>query len=127
MSSTPSDEPVGQPSDFDTALSEVLTGFSARIEAERRESPEYQALRQEETLIQLLRAADHQMMGIALNVSAVLRDKYDIHLNHEMWHKVVGLAAWRKELTQAFEKETHAGSVDRAFAQMSRELRDLRG
>lgn len=115
-------QPVAGP--FDQPLAEFLASFTASADAQRRASPGYAALAGNKYLSTTLRAAEHAMTAIALDLAAVLEDEFDLPpLDKDAWSLLLGLPAWRESLQDGFARERSAGCVDRAFAAMEMRLR----
>lgn len=106
------------------AIEELLTGWSERLKAERKDDPLYQALAARPSMISRLRLANHEMMKVVLALNDVLKDEDGIEIDAEKYDLLKSLPKIEDDLAKHYSDTEGSGlSVDKAYQEIARQLR----
>ena len=105
-------------------LKTVLKGLAKFADDERKKSKPYKDMfsNHGDSIEGLLRKAEHEMMGVALNAMAVLREKYKINkISPEIWMLLTGLPLFADSLEKEIKgKEGIGCCVDKTYYTLSK-------
>lgn len=110
------------------ALGDVMSSILERAEEERLKSDSYNdlfKLTKKDCCSGALRAAEHKMSMIALDVSTLLEKEYGIKITNDKFHLLLALPYIEKVLTDEIrKKEGYSCCVDKTYHLLSKILLD---